>query len=283
MRMMTATLAAALGFLAQDPPKTDIGWNLKSGQKVRYEIEKATLIHGTMGTVDMRMKLGLVLEAGERDADGKIPLKITIDRVAMSGKDDKSSEDYDTDKDKAEAKNPAIQIAAGCLNGHFEAKLSKQGAMSDIKGLKEVVEKSVQGVAEIKAMGDDKAAARFTESFDQLFQEGFNVAAGTALAKGSSWDSSPGTVVFGNGEAPLKIKSTVKEIRPGEAVIGRALEFDFSKDERNPDGKGSGTGEVIWSTERGFPISGQWQVHVTTARGNTETTYVLKLAPREKK
>jgi len=58
------------------------------------------------------------------------------------------------------------------------------------------------------------------------------------------------------------------------------LTLDFTEDKRNPEGKGSGKGEVLWSTERGLPLSGQSEYSVTTSRGETKNTFSLKLAPR---
>ncbi|HEY3226972.1 MAG TPA: DUF6263 family protein [Planctomycetota bacterium] len=281
--MILLILALLAPIPTQDPPKADIGWSLKPGQRVRYEMEKTTRIHMKEGTVEMKMILGLVLEAGEGDGKGATALKVTIDRVVMSGSGDKDAEDYDSDRDKTDPKHPSIRIMAGCLNGKFEAKISNQGAISDIRGLKEVLEKSVENVPEVKAKGDTGAAARFADSIDQFMQEAFTLAPGSALANGATWDSTPGKILFGAGEAPLKIKSTVKEIRAGKAVISRAMELDFSKDERNPDAKGSGTGEVIWSTERGIALSGQWRLHVATSRTSSDVLFSLKLAPREKK
>ena len=281
--MIFLALALFAAIPTQDPPKAEIGWSLKSGQQVRYEMEKTTRIHMKEGTIEMKLTLGLVLEAGEGDGKGSTGLKVTIDRVGMSGKGDKDAEDYDSDRDKVEPKHPSIRLMAGCLNTKFEAKISNRGALSDFRGLKEALEKSAQNVPEIKAMGDTGVGARFADSIDQFMQEGFTLAPGSALAQGATWDSTPGKVLFGSGEAPLKIKSTVKELRAGEAVISRTMELDFSKDERNPDGKGSGTGEVIWSTERGIPLSGQWRLHVATARGASDVLFSLKLAPREKK
>lgn len=282
MRFLVAAVAIALAF-PQDPPKPEIGWNLKAGELVRYELEKTTVIHGKMGIAEMKMKLGLVLEAGARDAEGKLPLRITIDRVGVSDKDGKGDEDYDSDRDKADPKHPALHLMAGCLHGEFEARLSRQGTVSGVQGLKEILQNSAENVPAMKDSGDKEVASRFAASFDQLLQEAFCLAPGKALAKGDAWDASPGAITYGNGETTLRIKSTVKEVRAGEAVIDRTLELDFTEDKRNPDGKGSGKGEVVWSTERGLPLSGQWEYNVTTARGESKNTFTLKLAPRPAK
>jgi len=282
MRLLAAAFAVALA-VPQDPPKPEISWNLKAGEPVRYEVEKTTVILRKTGDLEMKMKLGLVLEAGARDAEGKLPLRFRIDRVGMSGKGDKDDEDYDSDRDKAAPKHPALHLMAGCLHGEFEARLSRQGNVSGVQGLREILQNSADNVPAMKDSGDKEVASRFASSIDQILQEAFCLAPGKALAKSDAWDASPGAIAYGNGETTLRIKSTVKDIRGGEAVIERTLTLDFTGDQRNPEGKGSGKGEVVWSTERGLPLSGQWEYSVTTSRGETRNTFSLKLAPRPAK
>jgi len=281
MRFIAAWAVLVLGAGFQDPPKAEIGWNLKPGDRVRYEVAKSTLIHRTGATLEMKMTLGLVLEAAERDLDGNSEIKITIDRVAMSGSGDRDDEVFDSDAKKGAPKHPAMQLMAGCLNGTFSARISKRGAISQIRGLKEILEKAALEIPEMQESGDKEVASRFASSIDQILQEGFDSAAGQGLGKGDSWESRLESVVFGVGEAPVKIKSTVKEIRAKDAVIGRALEFDFSNNERNPDGKGTGTGEMTWSIERGILQSAKWSAQVVTSRGNVDVALSVKLAPRD--
>lgn len=276
-------LASLLFASTQESPKPEIGWNLKPGEKVRYEIEKTVLIHHKSDSVDMTLRFGFVLEAGKPDPAGLFPLKVVIDRVVMSGKDSKEEERYDSDSSKAEPKHPSIRLTAGCLNGTFDAKLSKAGAVTDVTGLKEILEKAADAIPEIKATGAKEAAARFAASFEHLLLEGFALAPGKALAKGETWDSElPGEALH-LARATIRVKSTLKEVRGAEVVIGRETTVDFSQDPTAGDSKGSGRGEVTWSTELGRAVSGRWTVIVETPRGRTDVTVSIKLAPREKK
>ncbi|HTF57434.1 MAG TPA: hypothetical protein VK661_09400 [Planctomycetota bacterium] len=284
--MMLLTLALFAAIPGQDPPKAEIGWKLKKGDKFRCEAGLTQ--SGTMGDVVFKSILffNLGLEIGDTGKDGLVEAKATYERIrfTLSSHNDKDRI-LDSDREEDRSIDPDKRVVLH-LKGRTISLMFGSKGLSRVSGLGDAFREAYKSIGQT----DNKVSAKSEQlaiALEQVLKINFPGAPDSAVSAGEGWPESLSFERMSLRGATIKDLAKVKSLEKGRAIVDHKLTIELATERRAGIEEVTGEGTTLWDLERGLPVSHEIVIKV---RGKEidqkrfeEHRFTLKLEPREKK
>jgi len=275
-------LALALSCLpAVQDGAVELRWTFIKGDVLRYRMTQRVSTDANGVPVRQQMTTTMALEVLEVDGKGAATIRAVYEAVA--GRSSGVQEyDYDSEKDKEPPDDPAARLLSKLTGQSFTMTMGSDGKVLDVRGYDKLVDAMAAGLTGESEAAREKAKQALRQSYsDEAFRSRMQqlapaLPAGRVKA-GESWSNDFTIRLPVVDRVTYKIRSTLAELKGGEARIDQeiAVEFKGSEDRENPaaaqveakEAKGKST--CVFGLSPGRFISQKATVDLTLAMGKT--------------
>ncbi len=239
--------------------------NLEAGKTYKMETVIDQNITQTIEGTSQKMKQvignGFDYEVMEKDADGRVKIKVTYTSVYIKQESEMGSVEYDSKNPPAEIP-PLAQSYAPLVGLGFTAKISATGKVSEISGIEEMYDKLIAEMDFLSGSHRTAVENALKEQFGEtaiteMMEKAMTMYCSKPVGVGDSWTSDY-TLTQG---MPLEMKNkwTLKERKAGIAFVDVK-----SKVSINPDAPGLDMGGVKIKYDVSGDQSGSLEIDEST-------------------